>query len=371
MTARMDSASMRSSMGSTGSTASHEEGWCPSCHARGVVGEACSSRPCLVRGYQFIPAGLYAESEPLDSLIGQRCGDYLIIGIIGSGGFGKVYRALQLPVGMVAAIKILDLDASTAELAAVKHQKLAVEAQALARLSHPNIVRLYQFGEYRGAPFLAMEFVENAENLWDFIERRASLSEPLQLDEVEAILMQVLAALEAAHDRQIVHRDIKPENIMLQAVAGHGLFVKVLDFGLAKFTESRTSTSMLFGTPAYMAPEQLRRGPLGPWTDVFAVGVLAFELLTGRCPYGGAGTQDVLALKLDRTFDPWDRVAHLDLPHELRIFFAHALADEIAARYADVRQLREGLRHALHAMRTTGAGPQAIALDRLVTQRRR
>jgi serine/threonine-protein kinase len=330
------------------------------------VGEACRERVCALRGYHFIPLGLHGEDGEVDTLIGQRCGDYLLTALLGAGGFGKVFKAIQLPVGMAAAVKLLDFESGPAGMASVKIQKLEIEAQALARLSHPNIVRLYQFGQHKSAPFLAMELIEGAQNLWTMIESRAAAGEPLRLDEVEAILLQVIAALEAAHERQIIHRDIKPENVMLQSVAGHGLFVKVLDFGLAKFTEDRNATSMLLGTPAYMAHEQLTRGALGPWTDVYAVGVLAFELLTGRRPYGGAGIQETLALKLDPAFDPWSRVSGLGLPDELRVFFAHAMARETAARFADVRQFRAGLGHAIAAMRAAGGRFAQIPLGRLV-----
>ncbi len=350
-------------------TDSQTPGRCPSCQGRGQVGESCPERICALREYRYIPLAPEGDPEPSvsdDPVIGQRCGDYLLIGVLGSGGFGRVYRALQMPVGMPAAVKLLDMESGPAGMAQVKLAKFEIEAQALARMSHPNIVRLYQYGQHRGAPFLAMELVENANNLWAEIESRAAAGRTLSLDEVQTILMQVLAALEAAHERQIVHRDIKPENIMLQQVPGHGLFVKVLDFGLAKFTEDRTATSMLLGTPAYMAYEQLMRGPLGPWTDLYALGVLSYELMTGKRPYGGVGVQETLALKLDTSYDPWSRVAQLDFPDEVRVFVAHALARESQARYANATEFRAGLEHALNALRAGGDRFQTIPLGRIV-----
>jgi len=322
-----------------------------------------------MRGYCYIPEappGEFTASIDDDPVIGQRCGDYLLVGLLGAGGFGRVYRALQLPVGMPAAVKLLDIESATAGMAAIKLAKFEIEAQALARLSHPNIIRLFQYGQHRGAPFLAMELIENARNLWTEIELRVAESRPFLLDEVQAILMQVLAALEAAHANQIVHRDIKPENIMLQSFAGHGLFVKVLDFGLAKFTEDRSATSLLLGTPAYMAYEQLMRGPLGPWTDLYALGVLSFELMTGKRPYGGAGVQETLALKLDTAFDPWSRVDGLGFPEELRIFAAHALARESEARYGNATEFRVGLERALNALRDAGEQFTKVPAERLV-----
>ncbi len=344
---------------------------CPSCHALGVLGEPCEERICTLRGYHFIPVErvptLSADDESvIDTGVGQRLGDYLLVGLLGIGGFGKVYTAIQLPVGMPAAVKVLDMENGPAGMAHIKLSKFEVEAQALARLSHPNIVRLFHYGHHRGAPYLAMELVENATNLWGEIEARAAAGRPFLLDEIETILMQVLAALEAAHARSMVHRDIKPENIMLQLVSGHGLFVKILDFGLAKFTADRTATSLLLGTPAYMAQEQLTRGPLGPWTDVFALGVVAFELLTGHRPYPGANVQETLAFKLDPNFEPWSRVEHLGLPHEVRVFFAHCLARETEARFADVEQMRTGLALAIEALRKAHTTPYMVPLNRLV-----
>lgn len=344
---------------------------CPSCYALGVLGEPCQERICTLRGYHFIPVELVPtvsgdDESVIDTGVGQRLGDYLLTAVLGVGGFGKVYTAIQLPVGMPAAVKVLDMESGPAGMAHIKLTKFEVEAQALARLSHPNIVRLFHYGHHRGAPYLAMELVENATNLWGEIEARAAAGRPFLLDEIETILMQVLAALEAAHARSMVHRDIKPENIMLQLVSGHGLFVKILDFGLAKFTADRTATSLLLGTPAYMAQEQLTRGPLGPWTDVFALGVVAFELLTGHRPYPGANVQETLAFKLDPNFEPWTRVDHLGLPNEVRVFFAHCLARETEARFADVDQMRAGLALALEALRKAYTTPYSVPLNRLV-----
>lgn len=341
-------------------------GRCPSCHARGVIGEPCAERVCSLKGYGFVPHDGPDDALVDDPLVGQRCGDYLLVGLIGAGGFGRVYEALQLPVRMPAAVKVLDIEGGEAGMAAVKLAKVAVEAQALARLSHPNIVRLYHYGTHRGAPYLAMELVEGAMDLWGEIQARAAIGRDLSLDEVETILMQVLAALEAAHERQIVHRDIKPENIMLQTVPGHGLFVKVLDFGLAKFTEDRAATSILLGTPAYMAYEQLTRGPIGPWTDLYALGVLAFELLTGKRPYGGSDVQETLALKLEPGFDPWSRVARDGFPDALRELVARTLAHDHKARYRNAAELRVGLQKAIAALRAGGERFVRIPVARLV-----
>jgi len=210
-----------------------------------------------------------------------------------------------------------------------------------------------------------MELVEGAKNLRAEIEARAAEQRQFTLDEFEHILMQVLDALEAAHERQIVHRDIKPEDIMLQPVPGQGPRVKVLDFGQAKFVEDRSAPSLLLGTLAYMAFEQLTRGPLGPWTDLYALGVLSLELLTGKRPYDGAGVQGMLALKLDTSYDPWSRLVDAGFPEEFRIFVAHTLTIDSEARYASARAMRAGLQHALQALRKKGELAGGVPLARL------
>ena len=332
-------------------------GRCPSCHAPGAVGEACVERVCKMRGYCCVPVtgGVFdpgfIESDPL---IGQRCGDYLLVSMIGTGGFGRIYKALQLPIGRPVAVKMLPTDGGPTGAATLKHSSFEVEVQALARLSHPNIVRLYQCGEHRGTPFLAMELIEGAKNLRGEIDTRVVEGRPFTLDEVEQILLQVLAGLEAAHEQQIVHRDIKPDNIMLELVRGHGMFVRVLDFGQAKFLEERTATSTLLGTPAYMAYEQLTRGVVGPWTDLYAVGVLAYELIAGKRPYGGVGVQEMLARKMDRHYDPWAPLADQGYPSELHTFVKNALAMDSIDRYSNVAAMRVGLQHAMEALRRNG-----------------
>jgi serine/threonine protein kinase len=346
-------------------------GTCPSCHAHGPVGAPCDERVCALKGYHFVPATPSATEAPreADASIGQRLGDYLLTGLIGQGGFGRVYTALALPALTKAAVKVLELEAGPAGMTKLKLSKFETEAQAMARLDHPNVVRLFQYGQHRGgAPFLAMELVEGGETLWGEIERRAAAHAPFQLDEIASVLMQTLSALEAAHAQQLIHRDIKPENIMLQRrpEAPAGLAVKVLDFGLAKFTEDRTATSILLGTPAYMAPEQLTRGPLGPWTDLAALGTIAFELLTGRRPFPGGGIQEMLALKLDERFDPSSVIADLSLPDAVRLFLARALAREVTARHPDVPTFRADLQRALEALRATHQDGFSVSVERLV-----
>jgi len=136
---------------------------------------------------------------------------------------------------------------------------------------------------------------------------------------------------------------------MLQVVEGNPLLVRIVDFGLAKFTEERTSSSKAMGTPAYMAPEQLLQRDLGPWTDLYAVGVVAFGLLTGRRPYPGRTSQEIIAKKVDPAYDPLERIIDVPLPELVRAFLRRALARDTAERFRTGQAFREALEKAMEA----------------------
>lgn len=271
------------------------QGVCPNCRAQGALAEPCRERGCTRRGYRFIPAEhLGSGGGDVDAAIGRMLGKWLLVSRLGSGGFGTVYLAVQVPlVEMHAAVKVLHRqdDALVLEQLLAKFEG---EARALARLGHPNVVRLHEYGRQDDSPYLVMEYVAEARTLKAEIKGRALRGEPFALDEVHRILRQTCDALGAAHRLGIVHRDVKPENIMLQDVEGDPSFVRVLDFGLVKFLGEDGPRSRVMGTPAYMAPEQLLKGELGPWTDLYALGAIAFELLTGRRAFAGRTDKEVL-----------------------------------------------------------------------------
>ncbi|MFO0746160.1 MAG: protein kinase [Myxococcota bacterium] len=342
---------------------------CPSCRGIGGLAEPCPERVCAMRGYHRVPEGVLPdEAGHADPLVGQLVDDLLVVKPLGAGGFGRVFAALRRPTLEPVALKLVSLEDASPQLAALKLQKFDIEAQALSRLSHPNVVRFLGSGNHRGTPYLVMELVQDGCTLAEEIEVRAQQEIPFEVHEVASILRYVLSALRAAHASGIVHRDMKPENVMLTppdaTTAGH-LGVKVLDFGLAKMVESRTATTMLLGTPSYMAPEQLRRERIGPWTDIYAVGVMAFELLTGYRPFPGAGVQETIALKLDPNYDPWSRVAHLGLPQELRVFTAKVLCPEIEARASSIEEVEPLLERAVKAL---GNRRSTVELTRLLDQ---
>ena len=210
---------------------------------------------------------------------------YDIIEPIGRGGMGVVFKARHRALGRLVAFKQVraGLDADARELA-----RFHAEARAAARLSHPNIVKVFDVGEQDGLPFIAMELVEGvklAETLW---------RGPLPHREAAALLESLARAVEHAHSHGIVHRDLKPANILL----AEDLTPRIVDFGLVKFQGSATETEpgALLGTPRYMAPEQACGGTVGAAVDLHALGVILYECLTGRPPFQGATALEVIEL---------------------------------------------------------------------------
>jgi Tol biopolymer transport system component len=242
---------------------------------------------------------------PLPS--GARIGPYEIVGLLGAGGMGEVYRATDLHLGRAAAIKVLP---ETFALDAERIARLEREARTLASLNHPNIAQVFGFEKGDAGVALAMELVEGP-TLADRIDRG-----PIPIDEAITIARQVAEALEAAHDQGIVHRDLKPANV---TVRNDGT-VKVLDFGLAKAIEAgtgsresgvgntlaeptvttpaMTATGLIMGTAAYMSPEQARGRAVDRRADIWAFGCVLYEMLTGRRAFPGDDISDVLVAVL-------------------------------------------------------------------------
>jgi predicted Ser/Thr protein kinase len=219
------------------------------------------------------------SEQPLDPFVGRTFGGYRVEGGIGRGGMGTVYLARQLSLGRPVAIKVLPLDLAREEQFLERFHR---EADALSRLSHPNIVAVFDRGEIDSQPYLVMEFVEGASL------RDAMRSGPLPVAEAFRVLSAVLTALDHAHEKGIVHRDIKPENILLSKDG----VVKVADFGLSRLlgpddTTRLTRTQLVLGTYEYMAPEQREHArEADPRSDLYAAGVVLYEMLAGELPIG-------------------------------------------------------------------------------------
>ena len=226
-------------------------------------------------------------------LIGQTlAGKYVVTGELGAGGMGAVYRAVQMPIEREVAVKVLKSDLSEDEMAAARFEQ---EARAVSRLQHPNTITIFDYGKTEdGQLYLAMELLKGRP-LSDVVKRDG----PMLPERACRIAQQVCASLHDAHRLGIVHRDLKPDNIFLTRVGGDPDFVKVLDFGLAKMTQgddgvNLTKTGMIFGTPKYMSPEQAQGFPIDGRSDLYALGVVLFEMLAGKPPFTAESPMQLL-----------------------------------------------------------------------------
>ncbi len=224
---------------------------------------------------------------------------YAIEGMLGRGGMGVVYRARDLALRRTVALKVI---LAGGQAGAPERERFQVEAEAVARLQHPNIVQIHAVGEQDGRLYCALEFVEGG----SLDQRLASGS---LLPTQAAALVETLArAMELAHHRHIVHRDLKPANVLLAGnkekgtgnkAEGFALFPKIVDFGLARRLDAEghpTQAGMVMGTPSYMAPEQARGEAVGPACDIYALGAILYECLTCRPPFKGSSEIETLDL---------------------------------------------------------------------------
>jgi serine/threonine-protein kinase len=261
---------------------------------------------------------------------------YEILGELGRGGMGVVYKARQKSLNRIVALKMLPAGSHPAHLA-----RFRAEAEVIARLQHPHIVQIYEVGEYDGLPYFTLEYVDGG-HLGDRLE--ATGPQPPAL---AAALVETLArTVHIAHERGIIHRDLKPANVLLTSDGTP----KIADFGLAKRLEddsNLTRSGVLLGTPAYVAPEQLGAtrsapGAIGPAVDVYALGVILYECLTGRPPFVGASPADLLfQVTLREPLSPsyWAR----QTPRALETICLKCLEKEPCKRYAGADKLADDL----------------------------
>ncbi|HEX5273421.1 MAG TPA: serine/threonine-protein kinase, partial [Gemmataceae bacterium] len=265
---------------------------------------------------------------------------YDILGELGHGGMGVVYRARQCSLGRLVALKMLRPDE---HVGADGLARFRAEAEALGRLRHPNIVQVYEVGEHQGRPYFSMELVDGP-------TLAAAVGGRPQDARAAARLVRTLAeAVQAAHECGIVHRDLKPGNVLLREAQGLqslGLGIpKITDFGLAKRLDrdaGRTATGQVMGTPSYMAPEQAVAGRITPATDVYALGAIFYELLTGRPPFQAANVLETLEMVRQREPVPPSQVRPR-LPRDLETVTLKCLRKEPARRYASAAELSADL----------------------------
>ena len=268
---------------------------------------------------------------------GQTLGRYVLDRLIGSGSMGSVYLGRDPKIGRPVAIKTLALSQlfAGAELAEAR-TRFFREAETAGRLQHPGIVTIFDAGEDSGLAYIAMEFLGGHD-----LQRHTQSARLLPVSQVLDITARLALALAYAHRQGVVHRDIKPANVMLDPDTGA---VKLTDFGIARITDaSRSRTGMVLGTPSYMAPEQMAGDLVDGRADLYALGVLLFQLLTGRLPHEAPS---LAALMRQIASEPAPDVRSLRpaLPEALANVVALALEKRPALRYADGQQLADDLR---------------------------
>lgn len=275
-------------------------------------------------------------SETPDPLLGRElAGKYRLTALIGQGGFGSVYLAIQRPVDRKVAVKVIGHSGGDSTLRA----RFFREAKVLAGLKDPSTVTLHDYGEEPdGLLYMVQEFVDGV-TLHQAIRKGRKLLPERAVD----IACQVLHALYEAHQADVVHRDIKPANIMLTEGREGTEVVKVLDFGIAKLIGGDsdglvTTRGHAVGTPTYMAPEQTRQKGLGPATDQYAVAVVLYRMLFGRVPYRGQTHYETIKMHRSAPLPPMDGLA----PTLVEVL-SRALAKKPTDRYADAREMRMAL----------------------------
>ncbi len=277
-------------------------------------------------------------------------GRYRIESVLGVGGFGAVYRATQLNLGRAVAVKVLHAGLLSTDSTLARFQR---EAELAQRLKHPNTVRLFDFGRTaHGAPFIVWELLEGTP--LDALIRDQGALPPAR---VARIASQILKSLMEAHQLGIVHRDIKPSNVFVCDFSGEPDFVKVLDFGVAKTLlqdgGAVTGDGQMVGTPSYMAPEQVRGHDVGPSADLYSLGLVMSEMLSGRAVYVGRSVVDVFMAQASPDPPP--------VPPEvssgpLGPIVTRATAKSPAERYASAQQMLADLTARSHGLAETSSG---------------
>lgn len=268
----------------------------------------------------------------------RSIGRYRIEALLGTGAMGEVYRAHDPAIDRLVAIKVVRPELVAGSGGEQLLERFRREARAAGRRFHPNIVAIWDFGDDNGTPFLVMELVEG-QSLDQLIKSSGTLPPVRSV----SIITQVLSALGFAHTNGIVHRDIKPSNVMVLP----GDQVKVADFGIARLEASEfTIVGDLLGTPAYMAPEQLSGGPTDHRTDLFATGVILFEMLTGVKPFRGKSITEIISFMEKR--GPEDiRALNPAVPEAMKRVIAKSVAFDPAERYADAAAFSKAVADAM------------------------
>jgi serine/threonine-protein kinase len=290
-------------------------------------------------------------------LSGKALGEFQLLRRLGLGGMGQVYLAEQVSLKRKVAIKVMRTDVA---VSMSSYQRFRAEAEAIARVTHANIVQVYAFGEQDGLHYMALEYVEGR-NLRQYLSKKGPPDLPLAL----SIMRQVAAALQRASELGIVHRDIKPENILLTRRGE----VKVADFGLSRCFDSEqtpvhiTQPGVTMGTPLYMSPEQVQGKPVDPRSDIYSFGVTCYHMLAGTPPFRGQTALELAMQHVQEEPRPLGEVRP-DLPVEFCAVIHKMMAKEVENRYQSCAELRKDLdrfRGSFANLKTQVSGSAALA----------
>lgn len=305
------------------------------------AGQRMPARPTFYR--------IRIPSNFRDLLVGQTLhgmGSYYVLQTLGMGGMSVVYMAKHLESGKIYAVKTLRMQAATDELTVKRFQR---EAETLTYLNHPNIVRIHDYGKTsRKQPFFIMDFL-TGDSLGDALKKEKLLS----VERVQTIFMQVLGAVAHAHKQGLVHRDLKPGNIMLLKTRQQSDFAKVVDFGIARFEEEAqrlTRMGEVWGSPIYMSPEQCMGSQLDQRSDIYSLGIVMYEALTGQVPFFGKNYVETMSKQIGEPAKPPSSAnPNVFIPDKLERIIMRTLEKEPDKRYQRVEEMLEDLHKSVEA----------------------
>jgi len=266
-----------------------------------------------------------------------KIGKYTIVGVIGRGAMGIVYKGIDPYIGRTVAIKTIRFDVVGQKIAMEEAQsRFLREARSAGNLKHPNVVTVYEVGEDAGTTFIAMEYIDGPS-----LEELLASGKKFALEDVIELVSRTAEGLDSAHRKGITHRDIKPGNILLDQDGNP----HIVDFGIARLsTSTMTQANMVMGTPFYMSPEQIAGRPVDQRADIFALGCILYELLTSQKPFGGETVTTVIYRIMNENPPPM-RTVQKDVPEGLEYIVNKALAKDPESRYQNCREFIDDLRN--------------------------
>jgi serine/threonine-protein kinase len=301
------------------------------------------------------PAG--AETDPMVGKVLN--GKFKIASLIATGGMGVIYRGVQLALERAVAIKVLTPTTTSSQIDPNFHKRFFLEASILARLQHPNIVTVFDYGRVENMEperyFMAMEYLEG-ETLFRRMRRTGRVPPPAAMD----VARQIARGLREAHKHGVVHRDLKPSNIMLVPGEDMGELVKILDFGLVKVvaddSEELTQQGSFLGSPRFMSPEQISHGKVDLRTDIYSLGVILYQMLCGKVPFESSNSVQILIAHLQQPVPRMrERNPEADVPEALEAFVHRCLSKDPEARPASMDAFIKGLGDCAQGMGLSGA----------------